>query len=89
MSNHQHKIAWIETIPEDEAVGAVKRAYKSSADAKSGKVDHIMKIHSLHPQTLLDHENLYRTLMYGKGPIRRPQREMNATVVSAVNKCRY
>jgi len=54
-----------------------------------GNVDHIMKIHSLNPQSMLDHENLYRTLMYGKGPLKRPQREMIGVVVSALNHCVY
>ena len=88
MSNTK-KIAWIETIPEDEAVGAVKRAYKSSADAKSGHVDHIMKIHSLHPKSLLDHLHLYETLMHGESPLTFIQREMIGVVVSAINRCKY
>lgn len=85
------RMAWIDTVGEDEVEegSLLAEAYEMTFDPGSGQVDHIMKIHSLHPQTLLDHENLYRTLMYGKGPIRRPQREMIATVVSAVNKCKY
>ena len=81
--------AWIATIDEADAKGDLAAAYKEAGAPKTGKVDHIMKVHSLHPQSLLDHEYLYRTLMYGKGPIRRPQREMIATVVSALNSCHY
>mgnify|MGYP001109496364 CR=1 FL=1 len=82
-------IAWIETVPENEATGELADSYKVSADPKTGDVDHIMKIHSLNPQSLFDHFNLYKTLMYGKSPLKRPQREMIAVVVSAINKCRY
>ena len=81
--------AWIETVPEAEAEGTLADAYEKSADPATGDVDHIMKIHSLHPQTLFDHFYLYKTLMYGKGPLSRPQREMIAVVVSAINKCKY
>jgi alkylhydroperoxidase family enzyme len=83
------KVAWIDTIPEAEAIDEVAAAYAECGDRKTGKVDHIMKIHSLHPQTMLDHEQLYKTLMYGRGPLSRPQREMIATVVSALNHCLY
>lgn len=83
------KVAWIETVDEGDAEGEVAAAYKEAGDSKTGEVDHIMKVHSLHPQSMLDHEYLYRTLMYGKGPLKRPQREMIATVVSALNHCHY
>lgn len=76
-------------VPEGDAQGDLAEAYRISADPATGDVDHIMKIHSLHPQTLFDHFNLYKTLMYGKGPLKRPQREMIAVVVSAINKCKY
>lgn len=81
--------AWIQSIPEDDAEDELAAAYQVAGDPKSGKVDHIMKIHSLNPQSMLDHENLYRTLMYGKSPVKRPQREMIAVVVSAINHCVY
>jgi alkylhydroperoxidase family enzyme len=83
------KIAWIETVDEQDATGDVAAAYEECGDRKTGKVDHIMKIHSLHPQSMLDHEQLYKTLMYGRSPLSRPQREMIATVVSALNHCVY
>ena len=82
-------IAWIETVPEEQASGALKRAYRRSADPTSGNVDHIMKIHSLHPASLEDHLHLYKTLMYGESPLTRIQREMIGVVVSAINRCEY
>jgi alkylhydroperoxidase family enzyme len=81
--------AWIETVPEADAAGDVQAAYAACGDRKTGAVDHIMKVHSLHPQSMLDHQQLYVTLMYGRGPLTRPQREMIATVVSALNACVY
>lgn len=89
MNTMRRPVAWIETVPEAEATGALKRAYRRAADAKSGKVDHIMKIHSLHPASLIDHMRLYKTLMYGESPLTRIQREMIGVVVSAINRCEY
>ena len=83
------KVAWIETIPEAEATGDVKRAYQRSGDAKTDNVDHIMKIHSLHPKSLIDHLHLYKTLMHGESPLSLVQREMIGVVVSAINRCEY
>lgn len=81
--------AWIETVDEAAASGPLQRAYRRAADQKSGKVDHIMKIHSLNPASLLDHQRLYSTLMYGESPLTRAQREMIGVVVSAINRCEY
>ena len=89
MPKKNRKIAWIETIPEDMAQGDVARAYKRSADPKSSNVDHIMKIHSLHPKSLLDHLHLYKTLMHADSPLSKAQREMIGVVVSAINRCEY
>jgi len=83
------RTAWIETIHEAQASGEVSDAYATCGDRKTGNVDHIMKIHSLNPRSMLDHEQLYRTLMYGRSPLTRPQREMIGTVVSALNHCVY
>jgi alkylhydroperoxidase family enzyme len=83
------KTAWIETIDENDAVGELVDAYATCGDPESGQVDHVMKIHSLNPRSMLDHERLYRTLMYGPSPLQRPQREMIAVVVSSLNNCRY
>jgi len=49
--------------------------------AKTGYVDHILAIHSLHPETMRDHSHLYRTLMHGQGDLSRPEREMIGVVV--------
>ena len=81
---------WIKWIDEDQAEGDLKAQFNQLGAADDdGKVDHILKIHSLHPQSLRTHYALYRNLMYGKSPVRRPQREMIAVVVSAINGCHY
>lgn len=81
--------AWIEVIPEDEAEGELAELYDRLRSKQTGRVDYVMAIHSLHPQTMRDHEQLYRTLMYGKGGLSRSEREMIGVVVSAINRCHY
>lgn len=51
--------------------------------------DNILRIHGVHSRTMRQHFDLYRELMYAKGPLTRIQREMIAVVVSAQNRCRY
>ncbi len=81
-------MAWIKMIQEDEAEGELKEMYDQNVEPWGG-VDNILKIHSLSPESLKAHILLYKTVMYGKSPIRRPEREMIAVVVSAVNGCHY
>ena len=51
--------------------------------------DNIIRIHGVHSRTTPLHYDLYRELMYGKGPLTRIQREMIAVTVSALNECHY
>ena len=51
--------------------------------------DNIIRIHSVHSRTMRQHFELYRELMYGRGPLSRVQREMIAVVVSSENQCHY
>lgn len=80
---------WIEMVPEDEAEGYLAELYDEHRAPQTGRVDHILKVHSLHPETLADHAQLYRTLMYDKGGLSRSEREMIGVVVSAANRCHY
>ncbi len=51
--------------------------------------DNIIQIHGLHSPVLRQHYDLYRHLMYSRGPLSRVQREMIAVAVSAANDCHY
>ena len=81
-------MAWIDIIDEENAEGSLKDQYKELIEPWGG-VDNILKIHSLNPESLSAHVKLYRTLMYGKSPLRRTDREMIAVVVSTINQCHY
>ena len=81
-------MAWIETVSEKDAKGALKRHYDNAAK-RAGKVFNIVKISSLKPQILQSSINFYLTLMHSPGRLSRAQREMIAVVVSATNNCFY
>ena len=51
--------------------------------------DNIIRIHGIHSRTIRLHHELYRELMYGRGPLSRVQREMIAVVTSQANDCHY
>lgn len=80
-------MAWIKTIAEKDAEGLLRDLY--DAIAHGGKVDNILKIHSLHPESLEAHLGVYKNLMFGPGPLSRAEREMVAVVVSQANTCHY
>ena len=81
-------MAWIDIIEEENAEGSLKEQYDQLIEPWGG-VDNILKIHSLNPKSLAAHVQLYKTLMYGKSPLRRTDREMIAVVVSTINQCHY
>ncbi len=83
------KVAWITTVDEDDAEGDLAVAYEQCANSATGRAAHIFKVHSLNPRSMLDHRALYRTLMFGPSPLKRYQREMIGTLVSALNQCHY
>ncbi len=80
-------MAWIRIIRENEAEGDLKSIYDRIS--VGGRVDNILKIHSLHPESLETHLALYKDLMFGQGPLSRAERELVAVVVSVANECHY
>jgi alkylhydroperoxidase family enzyme len=81
--------AWIETIPADEVSGELARKYERMADPHTGKLDHILMVHSIHPRSMQDHWELYRTSMKRESGLSHAEREMIAVVVSSINACHY
>jgi alkylhydroperoxidase family enzyme len=82
-------MAWIEMVEEPEATGALGELYRRTADPEYGRVDIILRIHSLHPEGLRTHYELYREAMTGTRTLRKVEREMIALVVSVINDCHY
>lgn len=81
-------MAYIRYVSRDEASPELRALYDRYR-GPHGDVDHIIKIHSLNPRSMVGHHELYRTLMRGPSPLSRAQREMIAVVVSAANRCHY
>ena len=82
-------MSWIEIIDEPEWDGELAQLRDRVVDPTSGKVDHIMGVHSLNPRSLDAHDTLYRSAMRGTATLRKVDRELIALVVSAINECHY
>lgn len=82
-------MAWIEWIDEDAAEGDLAEVFSRFKRSADGTVDHILKIHSLNPESLDHHYNLYAHLMRCKSQLSRADREMIAVAVSRSNDCFY
>lgn len=81
-------MAWIRVIEEAEATGDLKTIYDDIAQRR-GKLSNIMRVHSLNPPAMQAHMDLYLKVVFGRSGLRRADRELLATVVSATNGCPY
>lgn len=79
---------FIKVIEVTNAHGKLKEVYNDITSLR-GKISNIMKIHSLNPDAMLKHMELYKSIMFGKSNISREVKEMIAVVVSVVNQCDY
>ncbi len=79
---------YIEVIQHSKAEDKLKEIYDNLVETR-GKLAEIHKIQSLNPETIVNHMDLYMTIMFGKSPLKRYLREMMATVVSSANQCPY
>ncbi len=81
-------MAYIATIHESEATGDLAALYSRTGNP-DGTVDNVMKVHSLNPETLRTHFELYAQCMHRPSPLSRAEREMVAVDVSRENGCAY
>lgn len=79
---------FIKVIDDSTADDELKKIYKAITSSR-GKLSNIMKIHSLNPDAMINHMELYKSIMFGKSSITREAKEMIAVVVSVANKCEY
>ena len=79
---------WIRQIPISDATGELKKLF-DAAIARAGRVWNIVHIMSLNPAALESNMQHYRVIMHGSSPLTRVQRELLATVTSAVIGCHY
>lgn len=81
-------MSWIDIIEVGEADGRLQEMYAELVKQR-GKVSNILKVHSLNPEAMGNHLDLYMTLMFGKSGLSRLEREAIGVVVSAANDCTY
>lgn len=81
-------MSWIDEVDVDDADGKLEAIYAELV-AKRGKVSNILKVHSLNPEAMANHLDLYMTVMFGKSGLSRAEREAVGVVVSATNDCAY
>lgn len=81
-------MSWIEEVEVSEAEGKLAQTYAELIE-KRGKVSNILMVHSLNPDAMSNHLDLYMTIMFGKSGLSRAEREAIAVVVSATNECAY
>jgi alkylhydroperoxidase family enzyme len=91
-------MAWIKTIPFQEADGALKSALEAQQalypkeyardPADDGRTS-IVATHTLIPEALRHAFATFGVLMSPDLPLTRRQQEMITTRVSAVNRCHY
>ncbi len=81
-------MSWIDEIEITEAEGKLADVYAELLE-KRGKVANILQVHSLNPNAMSSHLDLYMSIMFGKSGLSRAEREAIAVVVSATNDCKY
>ena len=81
-------MSWIEEVSEEDATGALAEAFER-VRARRGKLANIMRVQSLAPRAMEAHLDLYLDLLFAKGSLTRPERELIAVVVSVQNGCEY
>lgn len=81
-------MSWIDEIELADAEGRLGELYAELVE-KRGKVSNILKVHSLNPEAMGNHLDLYMTIMFGKSGLSRAERESIGVVVSATNECDY
>jgi alkylhydroperoxidase family enzyme len=82
-------VAWIKVVDDESAGEQLAETYGRMVDPAYERVDNIMQIHSLHPEGMQAHWNLYREVMTGTRTLPKVDRELVALVVSLLNDCHY
>ena len=79
---------YVRTVPYSEAEGELKATYDRLLET-SGRISNVIAVNSIRPHimnTLFVHNSCVMKSDSGLSPA---ERQMIATVVSALNKCRY
>ena len=78
----------IRLIDPEEAEGLLAEEYAAAVE-RAGKVYNIVRSMSPNPEVMRASMAMYKAIMFGQSSLSRQDRELLATVVSAVNECYY
>ena len=81
-------MAWIRTVPPEEADGPLAEQY-AAAVARAGRVYQIVQSMSLAPGILDASMKHFGQIAHAREGLTRSNRELVAVVVSVVNECHY
>jgi uncharacterized peroxidase-related enzyme len=81
--------AWIEMIPYEAATGYLRSLY-DRVKGSDGRIDNVMKAHSLRPHTMEGHSALYKSVLHHSGNRLPPWLlECLGIYTSLANRCDY
>ena len=81
-------MAWIRTVPPEEAEGRLKEQYEAAV-ARAGRVYQIVQSMSLAPGILDASMKHFGQIAHARDGLSRANRELVAVVVSVANECHY
>ena len=81
-------MSYVRIIEESEAEGRLADLYARGGN-QDGSVDNVLRVHSLNPDSLHAHLEVYISAMHRPSPLSRAEREMVAVTVSRLNGCAY
>ncbi len=82
-------MAYIRTIEESEASGAIREIYEKRKDHHTGKVSNIAKLFSLRPDLLEAQHKFSRAVQFGGSSLGVKREEMVSVLVGSLLKCSY
>ncbi|MEK0163984.1 peroxidase-related enzyme [Phaeobacter sp. A36a-5a] len=82
-------MAWIRTVPFEEATGKLKKLYER-VTGPGNNVDNIMMVHSLRPHSMEGHMALYKNVLHHScNSLPKWYLEVLGVWVSSLNDCAY
>lgn len=79
---------FVEPISPGDAEGKLAEEYQEAV-RRAGRIWGIVAIQSHNPTSMHHSLEMYKSIMFGRSPLTRPQREMIAVVTSQLNECTY
>lgn len=80
---------FVETVPYNNAQGILKEAYDEMLSSQ-GRISNVYAVSSLRPEIMVSLQSHHEPVMQSPtSGLTEAEKQMIATLVSALNKCRY